>query len=248
MVEIYRTVFKKEIISEFAIPKKESNKVLIICGGMPSSPSKKEVIEKFAKAGYWVFAPRYRGTWESYGKFLSKSPHLDIKDVIYGVYSEFTEMFDMKKFRIKNPQVYVLGVSFGGPAAILNSSDKRVKKILVISPVIDWRKESRVEPMDKLGKFVKRAFGRAYDYSDKDWDKLSRGGFYSPIDEIKNIDGKKIWMVHARDDGVVSYAPSEKFARLVQCKFTTMDKGGHGIGKKVLGNWFWFRRVKNWLK
>lgn len=248
MVEIYRTVFKKEIVCEFTVPKKDSNKVLIIAGGMPSSPSKREVIEKFTKAGYWVFAPRYRGTWESYGKFLAKSPHEDIKDVIDGVYSEVTEMFDMKKFKIRNPQIFLLGVSFGGPAVILNSSDKRVKKVLAVSSVVDWREDSRVEPLDKLGVFVKRAFGRAYDYSDRDWNKLSRGGFYSPIDEIKNIDGKKIWMVHAMDDEVVSFAPSERFAKLVNCKFTPISKGGHGIGKKVLGNWFWFRKVKNWLK
>ena len=246
-IKIYRTIFKKEIIAEFAIPKKKTNKVVIICGGLPSSPSKKERIELFCKEGFWVFAPRYRGTWESHGEFLKKSPHIDIIDVIDGL-SSFVELWSGKRYSIKNPEVYLVGISFGGPAAILNSQDRRVKKVLAISPVIDWTNDSKEEPMGKLGKFVKVAFGRAYNFSDKNWAKLMKGKFYNPITELEKVDGNKIWLFHAKDDLTVLPKPSIKFAKLTGCKLTLVAKGGHGIAKNVLQNKKSMRRIVNFLK
>ena len=77
-----RTRFKKEIVSEFLPPKKRSNKVIIICGGMPSYPSKRELQFFFRKKNFWSFVPRYRGSWESDGTFMRKSPHLDVLDIV----------------------------------------------------------------------------------------------------------------------------------------------------------------------
>jgi esterase/lipase len=246
-MEIYRTVFKKEIVSEFAIPEKQSNKVVIICGGMPGSPSKKEVIEKFAKKGFWVFAPRYRGSWESFGKFLKKSPEKDIIDVIESVGGPIKELWSGKVYRIKNPQIYIYGVSFGGPAAILVSKHKFVKKAIAISPVVDWTKDGKEEPMAPLGVFVKKAFGRAYDYDMNDWKRLSKGKFYNPITELEKIDSKKLWIIHAKDDTVVPYGPSVELAKKVKCKLTLFNKGNHGLGKRLFNSWFFFRKIKRWL-
>jgi esterase/lipase len=248
MVEIYRTIFKKQIISEFAKPKKKTNKVIILCGGMPGSPSKQDRIESLCEKGFWVFSPRYKGAWESHGEFLKKSPHLDILDVIDGICSRFTELWSGKKYFIKNPKIYLIGTSFGGPAAILNSKDKRVKKVIAICPVIDWRVRSKAEPMDKFGKFVKIAFGMGYRFSLKNWDKLARGKFYNPIDEINKIDASKIWLFHAEDDKVVNYKSSEKFAKLTGCKFTLLNKGGHSIGKEILTKKRYLDRIFKFFK
>ncbi|MEK7212119.1 MAG: hypothetical protein AAB686_00385, partial [Patescibacteria group bacterium] len=81
----YRTRFKKEIVAEFLPPlgrKPKKNRVIILCGGHPGTPSKPQIVEFWAKKGYWVFNPRYRGSWESSGTFLKYSPEKDILDVI----------------------------------------------------------------------------------------------------------------------------------------------------------------------
>ena|ERR1700690_2779014 len=81
---MYRTRFKGEIVAEFLPPARpgKREKVIILCDGMPSIPSKQPLVKFLAAKGYWVFYPRWRGAWESGGQFLAKSPHLDILDVI----------------------------------------------------------------------------------------------------------------------------------------------------------------------
>lgn len=227
MTHTYRTRFKKEILAEFMPPAKSSNKVVILCDGLPSVPAKAGVIEYFAKRGYWAFHFRYRGTWESGGLFLSKSPDRDVSDVIDCLSKGFTEMWGGQKFKIENPQVYVLGTSFGGCTAILSSRDPRVKKIVAVSPVVDWHRQSRIEPIQKLAAFVAQAFGTVYRINRHDWDKLKKGTFFNPISHEREIDGRKLFLVHAKDDLVVPWSPTSEFAKRVGAKIVVAKRGGH---------------------
>ena len=70
----FRTRFKHQIVAEFLPPTRprKKQKVIILCDGMPSMPRKQALMEFLAAKGYWVFYPRYRGSWESGGQFLRK--------------------------------------------------------------------------------------------------------------------------------------------------------------------------------
>ncbi len=230
MVYTLRTRFKKEIISEFLQPtRRDTGKVIIFCAGMPSMPSKKSLLEFYAKKGFWVFYPRYRGTWESGGKFLAKSPHQDILDIVDELPKGFTEFFDGKRFRIKPKKVYIFGSSFGGAAALLASRDGRVTKVVASSPIIDWSVESKSEPLPWLEKFTRNAFGEAYRVRASDWKKLGRGSFYNPASYVDEIDGEKVLLFHAKDDDVVPYGPTVKFAKITGAKLILSRRGGHGV-------------------
>lgn len=246
-MQISRTKFKKEIISEFLMPIKPSKKVIILCGGMPSYPGRRnDLMEFLAKRGYWVFLPRYRGSWESGGSFLKISPHQDIIDIIDELPRGFRDLWSGNKYKIKNSQIYLIGSSFGGPAVILASKDKRIKKVVAFSPVIDWRKESKIESVDSLGKFTKIAFGNGYRFTIKNWNKLKSGKFYNPINEAKSFDGKKLFIIHAKDDEVVYSKPSEDFTRLISCKFLLLKIGGHlSLSNLILPD-FW-NKIKKFL-
>ncbi len=247
-MEIFRTRFKKEIISEFLPSVKPSKKVVIFCGGMPSYQGKKnELMEFLAKRGYWVFVPRYRGSWESDGSFLKISPHQDIIDILDELPKGFKDLWSGKKYKIKNPQIYLFGVSFGGPAAILASKDKRVKRVVSFSPVIDWQVESKTESMDFMGKFIKEAFGNGYRFAMKNWNKLKSGKFYNPISEINSLDGKKIFIIHAKDDKIVYSKPSEDFAKLTGCKFILLKTGGHLASSSLMVPKFW-KKIKSFYR
>jgi len=238
-----RTVFKGEIITEFlparpqhagGAPTKASKKVIILCPGVPGVPHRDEVMNLLSKKGFWVFHPRYRGTWESKGKFLKKSPHQDILDIIDQLPRGFKDSETGKTIRLKSDEIYLIGGSFGGPAAILASKDSRIKKVVSISGVTDWRRNLRtVEPLDQMKKYVKEYFGRAYDFDNKDWDKLEKGKFYNPIAEAKNLDSRKIFMIHCQDDDIVLWQPAEKFAKITGAKLWLLKKGGH-LGLSVL--------------
>ena len=245
-MHIFRTRIKKEIVSEFLPPIKPSRKVIILCEGMPGYPSKKELIISLANKGYWVFVPRYRGTWESDGSFLKVSPHKDILDVIDQLSKGFLDLWSEKIHKIKNPAVYLIGSSFGGPAVLLASKHKSVKKVVALSPVIDWAKESKIEPLDWLGKFTKNAFGNGYRFSWKDWNKLKTGKFYNPVRHIGLIDPNKVFVIQAKDDEIVNPEATEVFAKKIGCKLLLLKTGGHLSFSSLTNSPLW-TKVRNFI-
>ena len=251
MSEIRRTRFARDIVAEFLppaapppadsagraaggrTPLKPPRKVIIFCGGMPSVPKKDALLRRFSAKWYWVFLPRYRGSWESGGEFLKISPHQDILDIIDQLPLGFHDLFSGEKIKIKPEKLFVIGNSFGGPAALLVSGDRRVTKVVAISPVIDWRYPSRDEPPEKLVPFVREAFGAGYRGWEKHWRKLFTGKFYNPINNISRVSGRKILIIHAQDDHVCSIIPVRKFSRLTCCRQVILKRGGH-LGASVL--------------
>lgn len=248
----YRTRFKNEIVTEFFPPltkrKPKGNKVIIFCSGMPGMPGKGSVLEFYAKKGFWVFAPRYRGTWESGGKFLRNSPEKDILDIIDELPKGFTEAFAHKKFKVKLDKLYLFGSSFGGPAALLGLRDKRVTKVVAFSPVVDWEDHIKNgETIDWMYDFTREAFGEAYRFSKKDWDKQKSGNFYNPMAHTKEIDGSRVLILHAKDDDIVRWQPVEKFAHLTNSKLLLLKTGGH-----CSSAWFikprFYKKIADFLK
>ena len=235
-----RTRFKRDIVTEFLPPARPTKKqrVIILAGGMPTVPNKKDFLKFFSDKGYWVFHPRYRGTWESDGKLFARSPHQDILDVISGIHQNFISIWDYnlkdkKPFKLSPSEIYVIGASFGGPAAILASRDKRVTKTMIFSPVIDWTKSGKAEPLNLLIKFTDQAFGNGYRIAKNGWKKIASGKFYNPVNHIKEIDGSKLLFVQAKDDTVCRYSETKKFAAAVNSKLITLPRGGH-LGSSLL--------------
>lgn len=227
-MSICRTRFKRQILTEFALPKNlKSKKVIIFCSGVPGSPDKDETLEFWAKKGYWAFFPRYRGTWESHGRFLDHSLEYDLFAVIDGMQKRFKDYWTGRSFLVNPQHVTVVGTSFGGAAAILSTLDARVHKAICISPVVDWREEDKNEPLQDLYKFIRQAYGGVYRINKKNWNRLSQGEFYNPVQHIDKLDASKIMIYHAKDDVIVKYKPVEEFAKTLKCKFLTFNKGGH---------------------
>lgn len=230
---MFRTRFKKEIVTEFLPPlrRTRTQKVIVLCDGMPSIPHKQSLVEFLSKKGYWVFYPRYRGAWESGGKFLQQSPHEDILDVISGLSNEFRELTFGRRFRVSPQAIFVIGGSFGGAAAILCSLDPRVKKVIANCPVVDWailpRSEKAETSNPNYAAYIREAFGNAYRLSDKNWSKLRSGRFYNPWHHRAEITGSKVMMFHAKDDPYVPYRTVKRFADSTGIALKSFRTGGH---------------------
>ncbi len=245
---VLRTRFKKDIVCEFIPPPRPSQKVIIFCKGMPGLPRCPEVLDFWSKKGYWVFFPRYRGTWESDGEFLRESPEKDILDVIDELPKGFTDLWSGKRYTLPttNSKLYIFGGSFGGPAAILCSRDPRVTKAVAFAPVIDWEAPSEEEPMDKLGAFIPKGFGNGYRFSKKNWDRLSHNKFYSPLKESDTIDGKKLLIFHAKDDESCHYPATKTFAEKTGAQLITLRTGRHfGFSKSIEPRFY--KEIKKFL-
>ncbi len=183
ITHILRTRIKRDIVCEFLPPAKPSRKVIILCSGAPSYPGKRDLLKFLSTKGYWVFLPRYRGSWESGGLFLKISPHRDVLDVINQLPRGFKDLWSGKTYKIARPEIYLIGSSFGGAAVILSSRDRRVRRAVAFSPVTDWRAETKAEPIEKLFQFTRAAFGNGYRGTQRDWNKLKTGTFYNPAHE-----------------------------------------------------------------
>lgn len=229
----FRTVFANEIVAEFLPPARKSRKVMILLGGMPTVPAKREMLVHFSKRGYWTFFPRYRGSWESGGRFLRISPERDVLDLVGQLPRGFKDMWSRVRHRIVPSVIHIIASSFGGPAGILASRDPRVSKVVALSPVVDWRAPSAEEPLGRLYTFVKEAFGGGYRVSRPAWDKLERGMFYNPAAHVSELNGRKLFIIHASDDRIVRPGPVIRFAKKTGASFLLLPRGGH-LGSRTL--------------
>jgi dipeptidyl aminopeptidase/acylaminoacyl peptidase len=226
-----RTRFAKEIVAEVLFPEKQTGKVVILLGGMPALPGKPDVMKFFATQGFVAIVPRFRGTWESGGEFLKNEPVSDIFDIVNeitaknykGVYDSFTDTYT----RLRSTKIFVVGGSFGGTGAVLASAHPKVRKVVALSPVIDWSYDSIDEPFSFFETFVPYAFGEAYRYKKGALRRLYKNEIYSPLKDTEKCIGKKILIIHTQDDGVVSIDPVYSFVRDTNAQLVELRRGGH---------------------
>jgi dipeptidyl aminopeptidase/acylaminoacyl peptidase len=248
---LYRTKFAKEILTEFTPPtrKLKKQKVIIYCDGMPSNPRKQGLCKQLAKKGYWVFYPRYRGSWESGGSFLAESPARDISDIIDGLYKPFKEAAFGKTFSFIPDEIYVIGGSFGGCTALMSSLDPRVKKVIANCPVVDWTVQKKTEKAEtsnsSYASYLREAWGNGYRLNPKNYSKLYKGNFFNPMHHVKEMDGNRIMIFHAKDDPYIPYKSVVKFAKKSKSNLKLLARGGH-LGTDWVINKYW-KRIKTFL-
>jgi pimeloyl-ACP methyl ester carboxylesterase len=141
-----------------------------------------------------------------------------------------------KRFALTPDQIFVIGGSFGGAAAILASLDSRVNKVVANCPVTDWAILDRAEKMEttnaNYAAYIREAFGNAYRLSDANWEKLRDGTFYNPWHHRREIQrseiqASKVLIFHAMDDPHVPYSGSVRFAKETGVKLKALRTGGH---------------------
>jgi dipeptidyl aminopeptidase/acylaminoacyl peptidase len=248
---IYRTRFKQQIVAEFLPPARtgKKQKVIILCDGMPSIPRKQPLMEFLAGKGYWTFYPRYRGAWESGGEFLRVSPHQDILDVVDAIPKGFRELAFGRRFAVTPDEIFVIGGSFGGAAAILASLDERVKKAIANCPVVDWAILAEAERAETSNRsyaaYIRQAFGNGYRLTESNWRKLRGGRFYNPAYHVAEIDPAKVMMFHAKDDPNVPYKSVRDFAVKTGVKLNTLERGGH-VSTDYIVRKYW-RRIEKFF-
>lgn len=230
---MFRTRFKNDIVVEFLPPARACKKqrVILLCDGMPSIPKKQPTVEYLSAQGFWVIYPRWRGAWESGGQFLNVSPTRDLTDILDELPHGFRETAFGKKFRVDPDETFVIGGSFGGAAALLASLDSRVTRVVANCPVVDWRElheeEEKETSNPSYPAYVREAFGQAYRLTDRNWNRLRGGKFFNPAAHMKELDGAKILIFHAKDDPYIPWRGVREFADRVGARLRLLPRGGH---------------------
>jgi len=87
---------------------------------------------------------------------MAKSPDHDIVDILDELPTELKEIAFGQRFRLAPDQVFVIGESFGGAAAILLSLDPLVKRVVANCPVVDWSILDKAEKAETTKESVER--------------------------------------------------------------------------------------------
>jgi pimeloyl-ACP methyl ester carboxylesterase len=241
---VFRARFENEIVAEFLppAPPRKRQRVILLCDGMPSIPRKQPLSDFLSRKGYWVFYPRYRGAWESDGGFLARSPHDDILDVINELPKGVRDIAFGQKFYPSPEEIFVIGGSFGGSAALLCSLDPRVKKVVANCPVVDWailKQSEKAETSNpSYPAYIREAFGHGYRLTDRNWKKLYTGKFYNPAQRVREMNPAKILMFHAQDDPFVPWRSVARFARQTGAKLKLFKRGGH-LSTEMIVHKYW---------
>lgn len=167
--------YYKDMFFEFLVHGREEGwerDSIVLLPGFPSSNKYDSEMRYLYSRGFNVFFPRYKGTYQSKGSgkggFLGENIVQDLK--------KFLE--EMKKGKAKSlwdnrvvefsvgGKIILFGGSFSGAVACgLGAVDKDVRKIVLFSPVWDFKKHNELggeQDLEKLIPFVKRAYKNLY--------------------------------------------------------------------------------------
>jgi pimeloyl-ACP methyl ester carboxylesterase len=246
----FRTRIFDHIVTEFLPPRSgKGDRALIVCDGLPSMPSKQRVLEYWTRRGFFVFHPRYKGAWESGGRFLDHDPTQDILEVVRALKQGISLSFFDTEMTFTASEVVVLGASFGGAVALLSSLHPDVDRSVAISPVVDWTEEqqSTTQSLTEFRAYIRMYFGEAYRFSDSDFDRLGIDTqFFNPIAHLSEYDPKKVFIIHAKDDMIVSYQAVERFLAEVACERQIVARGGH-FSARISTEFFRGRRIRKFI-
>ena len=244
-----RARLAENIIVEFVPPFRRvfrRDKVVLICDGLPSVPSKQELLMHLGKNGYWAIHLRYRGTWESSGLFLKESPVKDIEIAMKSVLSGISDVWTGQHFKLRSPTFSLIGSSFGGSVAICALPGSGIMKAIAIAPVCDWS-DREGESADDLYRVIRDGYGGSYRFADKGWKRYSSGLLLNPDAIANKIDSKRLLLIHATGDLVVPYAQSRRFAIKTGARIITLRRAVHLSTSAVVDRALW-KKIEGFLR
>ncbi|RME31304.1 alpha/beta fold hydrolase [Candidatus Woesearchaeota archaeon] len=210
------------VFFELGVPDKHArvHDAVVYCPGLPSSPHYPRLLKQLQARGYVGVALRYRGTWESAGRFLERTPVADVQAVLRMLRrGGFTELFGGTRVRLNVRNIFLVGSSFGGLVALqaLKKPAIKVKKAVLLAPVISFAALGGPESHEAHARVLVRAWPNAYRFNSSSYGRLVRDELIGDgMARLRALAGKQLLIFHSRNDPVVSIAQSRRFVRAAQ--------------------------------
>ncbi len=171
----------------------DGNKLVVFSHGMEScKESYMQEIGYLCHNGFLVLAFDYLGTNESTGKIEGFGTSLKSLDIVIN--------YIKSNDQLKNKEIYVMGHSWGGYAALnIVSLHKDIKRVLALAPAVSFY--SMLRNMYKRGPIISLMLLLV------DRIKLGRYSTKNGYKSLKNYNGR-ILLVQSKDDNMVSYSSS----------------------------------------
>lgn len=198
------------IFFEFVLQDRMADAVIILTD-FPTKNEHNEVIELFYERGYHVFVPFYRGSYQSEGVFLSKSPVSDLMSFIQHLNKgNVKEIKDMKKINFKINKKLLFGEGFGSVIACsLAAKQNEFSHLILSSPFWDFQRlnEKRDElDLNALSSYVKRAYKNCYRFKFGNiFEKLKKFQELKPEFYLEKLQEIPVLIFHDPNDKLASF-------------------------------------------
>jgi len=239
------------IFFEFMLQDHVTDAVIIL----PNFPGRNDynpLISLFYDRGYHVFVPRYRGSYQSKGLFLSKNPVDDFilfsKNLDKG---KVKSLWDMKTLSFKVHKKILVATNFSGAIACgLAAKHTGFSHLILASPIWDYSKHNDKgdeQDLRRMGEFAKRAYENVFRISFKDLiDKLGKFRELSPEYYLSALINFPILIFHDPNDGFVSFRHTKEMLGKLNKATYIEHYLGHGLSDSLL-NAYW-REVDKFIK
>ena len=224
------------IFFEFVLQDRLADAIIIL-PGFPSGNDFNELIAFFFERGYHVFVPRYRGSYQSAGIFLSKNP---VDDLIYFIDNldegSAKNLWDMKKEEFRINKKILLSVNFGGPIALgVAAKSGNVSHVILEAPIWDFKVHNEggdERDLQNLTEFVRNAYKNCYRFKFKGMTrKLNKFEELNPAYYLPKLSesGIPLLIMHDPNDKIVSIKHTRQKLALLP-KATYLE---HYLGHKL---------------
>lgn len=218
-----------DIVGDAVLTTKKPKGTIILCEGIPAVPERTRLMSTLSHAGFDVLLPRYKGSWESPGVFLSQSPALDIRLVC----SSLTKGIPVGARTIKSKKIILIGSSFGGAVAIGASDHPAVTRVIALSPIIDF--PSLHGSLETLPAYLKKYFPGAYRFTDRGWKTLMAGDLIKPSQSLHSRYAAKIWLFAGANDETIPFEHYEQVPQKLRKRTNLYTNVGHISFSKLQG-------------
>lgn len=218
-----------DIVFEFLPAKISSERFVILCEGMPSIPSRRELMQSLSDFGWNVLYPRYRGTWESPGNFLEQSPRGDIQQLC----DVLVDGLDVRHKMYRAERISIIGSSFGGGVALTLADHPNVSRVIALSPIVDFKASEPI--LHSLKLFLQNMYPGAYRFSEQDWARMSDGELLQPINHMDSDTVKKIHLFGGGLDPEILIGDLRAFSKRVNVPLVVYPEQSHLSFSKLTG-------------
>ena len=218
----------------------------IILPNFPSHNSYEKLMKFWFDRGYHVFVPRYRGTYQSNGKFLGKNVAEDMIEFVRNFDKGYIKnLWDGKKKTFKvHKKILIAGGFSGAIACGMAAKSNLFSHLILASPIWDFsshNSDGNEQDLAALIEFVSKSYKNCYRFSFKNLKRVLgkykelHPNYYLPRLHDGNF---PVLVFHDPNDKNVSFAKTKSVIERMPNVTLIEHYLGHGLSDDLFSV-FW---------
>lgn len=207
---------------EYLFPENLAKKAAILfLHGYPGSQKNYDIAEHLTFQGFHCYVMHYRGSWKSKGDYSLLSIYEDVESIIHFLHQKGFE----------NKAISLIGSSWGGFVALeILAKYPDLCKVILLAPFINiGAHESDLSDVSDFLAAVTRPAIKNYEKEKLFSDLKAVQKEFNPWHKLKEIEGKKVLIVHGAVDQLcpIEYSRQLKFQFKTEARLYELQNQDH---------------------